>query len=151
MSEEGGQDQGSPPKPALPAELQGVAREKDVTDLEERLGNRIDKCYTHEDYEGFQYAVGTIVLDKLGSDDGVRKIKDKSLEVLASDEGTAKIKDKSLDAMQSEDGQKKMKEVARQEAVSVFDEKSWKSRSFWVPTIISSIAAIAAITALLVK
>ncbi len=54
----------------MPSELTNVAQA-----TVDRLEERLDKCYTQEDYKKFQEDVNSIVLSALGSDDGREKIK----------------------------------------------------------------------------
>lgn len=61
----------TPKSPSVPRELEGSATQKDVHDLEERLG----KTYSTERYEDFQEAVKKITLETIDSGEGRTKIK----------------------------------------------------------------------------
>jgi len=51
-------------------------REHEITPLKAR----VDRCFSKDDYEGFQDAVEKIVLKTMGSEDGVKKIKEHGTE-----------------------------------------------------------------------
>ncbi|TSC84762.1 MAG: hypothetical protein G01um101413_146 [Parcubacteria group bacterium Gr01-1014_13] len=59
----------------VPAELGGVTSE--TTD---RIEERLDKCFSKEDYATFQTEVKKITLEILGGDDGREKIKKHATE-----------------------------------------------------------------------
>lgn len=61
----------------IPTELSGVSSE--TTD---RLEERLDKCYSEEDYHKFQDHVRTIVVETIKSEDGVTEIKKQSVRAM---------------------------------------------------------------------
>ncbi len=95
-------------QPAVPKELNDVAQ-----DTVDRLEERLDKCYSQEDYKKFQDDVSAITLVTMGS----------------------------------EDGRKKIKEYGRESAKEYIEDEGWKQKTFWIPTIVACISAVASVVA----
>lgn len=55
----------------------------------------------------------------------------------------------ALKTMGNDDGRKKVKEHATEAVKDFIRDESWKSKTFWIPTIIAGVAALAAIIAIL--
>lgn len=59
------------------------------------------------------------------------------------------VKKISLETLGGDDGRKKVKEHATEATKDYIREEAWKNKTFWLPIIISSVATITAIIALL--
>ncbi|MFZ5391857.1 MAG: hypothetical protein ACOZAR_01550 [Patescibacteria group bacterium] len=66
-----------PPKAnkPIPDELKDVAKTSDIDALEEKLKQKVDKCYSNERFQEFQKDVKNIALEVIDSGDGRSKIK----------------------------------------------------------------------------
>lgn len=101
----------------LPPELQGLAEVEDVNALEEKLAEKLARCYSQDKYEEFQTAVEKI----------------------------------SLKAISDEVGRDKVKTIAKDATKEFLEERGWRSKSFWIPVVISIVGLLVAAAAIIYK
>ena len=118
-------------------------------------GDRAERLAADLGHQKSRIAIQEVVKDYVGSTEFADKVEGIMLKALEADPARNKLKEWAVDIAQKEIGsdaaQTKLTERVDARIEETLKSRSWRNKTFWIPTSIATIAAIAAVVAIFVK